>query len=151
MGALLGSALTMCKPTWSTWSHSSSVPVSRSLQVLLPASQPTESAAGGEPCGGPAISLHSRHVSLVQCTTCLLPITRDPGSKPRGGTYVKPGFLMLALSRYTTTFLQYAICASGCTLAAVDGHTVKGICMLICLLNYICVDHWSIRSIPSWW
>ncbi len=51
----------------------------------------TESAAGGEPCGELAISLHSHHVSLVQWTTCLLPITRDPGSKPLGGTYVKPG------------------------------------------------------------
>ncbi len=34
---------------------------------------------GGEPCGEPAISLHSHHVSLVQWTTRLLPITRDPG------------------------------------------------------------------------
>ncbi len=48
----------------------------------------------GEPCGEPAISLHSHHVSLVQWTTRLLPVTRDPGSNPRGvgGTYVKPGF-----------------------------------------------------------
>ncbi len=37
------------------------------------------------------ISLHSHHVSLVQWTTCLLPVTRDPGSNPQG-TYVKPGF-----------------------------------------------------------
>jgi hypothetical protein len=44
-----------------------------------------ESAAGGEPCGEPAISPHSHHVSLVQWTTCLLPVTRDPGSKPLGG------------------------------------------------------------------
>jgi hypothetical protein len=43
-----------------------SVPVSRSLQVLLPALQLTESAAGGEPCEDHAISLHSHHVSLVQ-------------------------------------------------------------------------------------
>ncbi len=43
-------------------------------------------------CGEPAISLHSHHVSLVQWTTCLLPVTRDPGSNPQGGTYVKPGF-----------------------------------------------------------
>ncbi len=42
-----------------------SCPVSRSLQVSLPASQPTKSAAGGEPCREPAISLHSHHVSLV--------------------------------------------------------------------------------------
>ncbi len=31
-------------------------------------------------CGEPAISLHSDHVSLVQWTTRLLPIMRDPGS-----------------------------------------------------------------------
>jgi hypothetical protein len=36
-------------------------------------------------CGEPAISLHSHHVSLVQWTTCLLPVTRDPGSNPLGG------------------------------------------------------------------
>jgi hypothetical protein len=46
----------------------------------------------GPYCGVPAISLHSHHVSLVQWTTCLLPVTRDPGSNPQGGTYVKPGF-----------------------------------------------------------
>jgi hypothetical protein len=73
----------MCKPS-STWSHSFSVPVSRSLQVSLLASQPTESAAGGEPCGDPAISHDSHHVSLVQWTTCLLPVTRDTGSNPLG-------------------------------------------------------------------
>ncbi len=43
-------------------------------------------------CGEPAISLHSHHVSLVQWTTHLLLITRDLGSNPLGGTYVKPGF-----------------------------------------------------------
>ncbi len=62
--------------------------VSRRLQVPFPASQPTESAAGVEPCGEP----HSHHASLVQWTTCLLGVTRDPGSEPLGGTYVKPGF-----------------------------------------------------------
>ncbi len=41
--------------------------------------------AGGEPCREPAISLHSHHVSLVQWTTRLLPVTGDPGSKPLGG------------------------------------------------------------------
>jgi hypothetical protein len=46
----------------------------------------------GEPCGEPAISLNTHHVSLVKWTTRLLPVTRDPGSNPRGGTYVKPGF-----------------------------------------------------------
>jgi hypothetical protein len=43
-------------------------------------------------CGEPAISLHSHHVSLVQWTNPLLPVTRDPGSNPQGGTYVKLGF-----------------------------------------------------------
>jgi hypothetical protein len=38
----------MCKPR-STWSHSFPVPVLRSLQVFLLASQPTEAAAGGSP------------------------------------------------------------------------------------------------------
>jgi hypothetical protein len=47
---------------------------------------------GGGACGEPAISLHSNHVSLVQWTTCLLPVTRDPGSNPQGGAFVKPGF-----------------------------------------------------------
>jgi hypothetical protein len=37
------------------------------------------------PCGDPAISLHSYHVSLVQWTTRLLHVMRDPGSKPQGG------------------------------------------------------------------
>jgi hypothetical protein len=35
-------------------------------------------------CGEPAISLHSHTVPLVQVTTCLLPVMRDPGSIPRG-------------------------------------------------------------------
>jgi hypothetical protein len=43
-------------------------------------------------CVEPAISLHSYHVSLVQWTNPLLPVTRDLGSNPRGGTYVKLGF-----------------------------------------------------------
>ncbi len=43
-------------------------------------------------CEEPAISCHSHHVSLVQWTNPLLPITRDLGSNPWGGTYVKPGF-----------------------------------------------------------
>ncbi len=42
--------------------------------------------------GSPVESLQSHHVSLVQWTTCLLPVTRDPGSNPQGGTYVKTGF-----------------------------------------------------------
>ncbi len=42
--------------------------------------------------GEPAISLHSHHVSLVQWNTRLLPVMRDPGSNPQGGTYVKLGF-----------------------------------------------------------
>jgi hypothetical protein len=38
-----------------------------------------------EPCREPAISLPSHHVSLVQWTTRLLPVTRDPGLNPLGG------------------------------------------------------------------
>ncbi len=40
---------------------------------------------GGEPCGEPAISLHSHHVSLLQWTTRLLPVTRDQVQNPWGG------------------------------------------------------------------
>ncbi len=43
-------------------------------------------------CGEQAISFHSHHVSPVQWTTHLLLVTRDPGSNPQGGNYVKPGF-----------------------------------------------------------
>ncbi len=50
-------------------------------------------------CGEPAISLHSHHVSLVQWTTRLLPITSDPGSNPWGDLF-ETGILLLALSRY---------------------------------------------------
>ncbi len=90
-------------------SHSSSVLVSRSLQVLLPASQPTESAVGGEPCGEPAIPLHSHHVSLVQWTTCLLPVTRDPGSKPLWGDLCDTGILSLVLYRYRIIVVSKSI------------------------------------------
>jgi hypothetical protein len=68
-------------------------------------------------CGEPAISLHSHHVSLVQWTTCLLPVTRDPGSNPQGGYLCETGILLLALSSYKTLFamvymtLQF-ICAT---------------------------------------
>jgi hypothetical protein len=57
-------------------------------------------------CGEPAISLHSHHVSLVQWTTHLLPFTRDLGSNPLGGTYVKPGFSCIVLSRYKCVKLE---------------------------------------------
>jgi hypothetical protein len=79
-------------------SHSFPVPVSRSLQlqVSLLASQPTESAAGGEPCGEPAISHDSHHVSLVQFAS------RHNGHrfKSPGGYLCETGILLLALSRY---------------------------------------------------
>jgi hypothetical protein len=51
-------------------------------------------------CGEPAISLHSHHVSLVQWTTCLLPVTRDPGLNPLGGYLCEIWILLLALSHY---------------------------------------------------
>jgi hypothetical protein len=43
-------------------------------------------------CGEPVISLYSHTVSLVQWVNPLFPVMRDPGSIPRGGTYVKQGF-----------------------------------------------------------
>jgi hypothetical protein len=99
-GASLGSAPTMCKPR-STWSHSFPFSVSHLLQVSLLASQLTESAAGGEPFGEPAISLHSHHVSLTQWTNPLLPVSRDLGSNPLGDL-CETGILLLALSRHNT-------------------------------------------------
>jgi hypothetical protein len=47
---------------------------------------------GGEPCGEPAISLHSHHVSLVKWTTPFASCHEGPGFNPQGGTFVKLGF-----------------------------------------------------------
>jgi hypothetical protein len=60
----------------------------------LAAGPPSSFTTDGVGCLGliPVESLRSHHVSLVQWTTFLLPVMRDPGSKPQGGTYVKPGF-----------------------------------------------------------
>jgi hypothetical protein len=52
------------------------------------------------PCGEPAISLHSHHVSMVQWTTRFLPVLGDPGSNPVGGTLCETGILILVLSHY---------------------------------------------------
>jgi hypothetical protein len=49
--------------------------------------------------GEPPISLHSYTVPLVQWSTHLLPVIRDPGSIPRG-YLCETGILLLALSRY---------------------------------------------------
>jgi hypothetical protein len=53
----------------------------------------------GEPCGEPAVSLHSYTVPLVQWSTRLLPVMRDPSSIPRG-YLCETGILLLALSLY---------------------------------------------------
>jgi hypothetical protein len=75
-----------------TWSHTAFCP-GFTLAAGLPSGFTTDGVGcWGDPCGEPAISLHSDHVSLAQWTICLLPVTRDPGSNPQGGTYVKPGF-----------------------------------------------------------
>jgi hypothetical protein len=63
-------------------------------------------------CGGPAISLHSHHVSMIQWITCLLPVTRDPGSNPQGGTYVEPGFSCLRCLATLVTPTWWIIMAS---------------------------------------
>ncbi len=81
-------------------SHSFLVPVSRSLQVSLLASQPTESAAGGESCREPAISHDSHHVSLVQWTNLFASRHKGPRFKSPGGTYVKPGFSLQFLQNW---------------------------------------------------
>jgi hypothetical protein len=60
----------------------------------------TESAAGGEPCGEPAISHDSHHVSLVQWTTCFASRHKGPRFKSPGGYLCETGILLLALSRY---------------------------------------------------
>jgi hypothetical protein len=83
-------------------SHSFPVPVSRSLQVSLLASQLTESAAGGKPCGEPAISHNSHHVSLVQWTNLFASRHKGPRFKSTGGYLCETGILLLALSRYST-------------------------------------------------
>jgi hypothetical protein len=60
---------------------------------------------GGEPCGEPAISLHSHTVPLVQWSmpTRLFPVMRDPGSIPGGVlTVCETGILLLALSCYSS-------------------------------------------------
>ncbi len=57
-----------------TWSHTA--PSSFTIDGV---------SCWGEPCGEPAISLNSPHVSLVQWTNPLLPVTRDLGSIPWGG------------------------------------------------------------------
>jgi hypothetical protein len=51
----------------------------------------------GEPCGEPAISLHSHTVPLVQWVNPLLPDIRDPGQST-GGYLCATGILLLALS-----------------------------------------------------
>jgi hypothetical protein len=50
-------------------------------------------------CWEHAISLHTHHDSLVQWTTRLFPVMRDPGSIPREVLW-ETGILLLALSRY---------------------------------------------------
>jgi hypothetical protein len=72
-----------------TWSHTAFL--SRfTLAAGLPSGFTTDGGGcWGEPCGEPAISLHSYHVSLVQWTNPLLPVTSETR------------ILMLAMARYT--------------------------------------------------
>jgi hypothetical protein len=81
-------------------SHSFPVLVSRSLQVSLLASQPTELAAGGEPCAKPAISHDSNHVSLVQLTNLCASRHKGHRFKSPGWFLCETGILLLAMSRY---------------------------------------------------
>ncbi len=65
----------------------------------------TESAAGGEPFGEPAISHDSHHVSLVQWTNLFASRHKGHRFKSPGGYLCKTGILLLAMSRYT--FLKF--------------------------------------------
>jgi hypothetical protein len=58
-----------------------------------------------EYCGDPAISLHSYTVPLIQWSTRLLPVMRDPGSIPRG-VLRETGILLVALSLYSTVKIE---------------------------------------------
>jgi hypothetical protein len=55
----------------------------------------------GGPCEERAISLHLHHVLLVQWTTRLLPVMRDPGSIPRGIFMWNRDSPVVALSCYS--------------------------------------------------
>ncbi len=60
-------------------------------------------------CGEPAISLHPHHVSLVQWTTRLLPVMRDPGSIARGVLMWKRDspVSVISLQHHDSQALQY--------------------------------------------
>ncbi len=62
----------------------------------------------GEHCGEPAISPHSYTVPIVQWSTCLLPIIRDPGSIPRGGYLCETGISVVLLQNHL--FFNYSNC-----------------------------------------
>jgi hypothetical protein len=78
------------------------------------ASQPTETAAGGEPCGEPAISHDYHHVSLVQWTNLFASRHKGPRFQSPGGYLSKTGILLLAMSHYNTTFL---LCTYHCWIS----------------------------------
>jgi hypothetical protein len=61
---------------------------------------PAENAGKLSACGEPAISHDSHHVSLVQWTNLFASRHKGHRFKSPGGTYVKPGILLLTLSRY---------------------------------------------------
>jgi hypothetical protein len=60
----------------------------------------------GEPFGEPAISLHSYTVPLVQWSTRLLPVMRDPVSIPRGVNLGEIGILVSVVSLHPHTYTQ---------------------------------------------
>ncbi len=63
-----------------------------------------ESPAGGEPCGEPAISHDSHHVSLVQWTNLFASRHKCHRFTSPGGYLCETGILLLALSRYKMVF-----------------------------------------------
>jgi hypothetical protein len=65
------------------------------------ASQPTESAAGGEPSGEPSISNDSHHVSLVQWTNLFASRHKGHRFKSPRGYLCETRILLLAMSHYS--------------------------------------------------
>ncbi len=80
------------------WFHST--PCMSSYPRITVTGQSPSQVAGGEPCGGPAMS-HHYTVSLAQRVNHLLPVQVVSGSYPGDAqTHNGTGFLLLALSRY---------------------------------------------------
>jgi hypothetical protein len=105
-------------------SHSSSVPVSHSLQVLLPASQLIQSAASG---GGPMESLQSHCIHTQFHWSSGPPVCfLSWGTRVQspGGYSCETGIFLLVLSRYNfmLSLDHWVIASRLCQMFCKDGH-----------------------------